>query len=237
MCDSGLDLHAPYSSLPGVWQESLSTQWIASLDFCNATPFALIFAQMLTAYYSNERTPQVLNLAIRFWATTLHGAGVDLAAYAAQEIRIINNILMWVKIQIQVTFRFSHGPEPGDWKVELGPPGEAHPASFWRGIEAAPIEEDLALRVLALVFRMEHPFAEHYEAPGGWQAHRYALEQPSWNAMGWLASMDDDELAEIEADLERMSAEEFYEVWDLSFVVEEWPYIEKWPDADLWPYI
>jgi hypothetical protein len=84
---------------------------------------------------------------------------------------------------------------------------------------------------------VEHPFDEPCEAPGAWQTHRHAVEEPSWNATGWLASMDDDELAEIEADLERMSAEEFYEVWDLSFVVEEWPYIEKWPDADLWPYI
>ena len=110
----------------------------------------------------------------------------------------------------------------------MGPPGEAHPANFWRGIETAPIEEDLAARVLAVVLRVEHPFDEHCEAPGAWQTHRYALDEPSWNAMGWLACMDDDGLAEVEAGLEQLGDEEFYEVWDLSSVVEEWPYIKCW---------
>ena len=227
MCKSGLDLHAPISSLSDVWKECLTSHWLVTLDLHNVTPFTSIFAKMFSTYHFNGRRSEALNQTINFWATTLHGAGVDLAVYAAQEIRIINRILTCARVQHQITFRFSHGPEPGDWKVELGPPGEAHPANFWRGIETAPIEEDLAARVLALVLRVEHPFDEHCEAPGAWQTHRHAVEEPSWNAMGWLASMDDDGLAEVEADLEQLGDEEFYEVWDLSSVVEEWPYIEK----------
>lgn len=76
--------------------------------------------------------------------------------------------------------------------------------------------------------QVEDPYAVHLEAPGGWQEHQHALEQPSWNAVGWLACMDDDGLAEVESDLERLGAEEFYEVWDLSSAVEEWPCIEDW---------
>ena len=234
MCDSGLDLHAPYSSLPGVWAECLARRWIATPDFYNGTPFALVFDEMLSARYEDGRTPLALNQVISLWATTLHGAGVDLAAYAAREIQIINRILMRARIQHQITFKFSHGPEPSDWKLELGPPGEAYPAIFWRGIEAVPIEEDLAVRVLALVFRVEHPFDEHCEAPGAWQTHRHVLEESSWNAVGWLACMDDNGLAEVEAGLEQLGDEEFYEVWNLSSVVEEWPYIEKLPYAGFW---
>lgn len=207
------------------------------LGFANGTPFAFIFVDSLSSYPTSYRTHRPLSQVINLWATTLHSAGVDIATYAAQEIQIINRILTWARVEYHITYRFSFGPKPSDWKFELGPPGEAHPANFWRGIEAVPIEEDLAGRVLAVVFRVEHPFAEHCEAPGGWQAHRYALEQPSWNVMGWLTFMDDDGLAEVEADLERLGAGEFYEVWDLGSVVDEWPCIEKWPGVNPLKYL
>lgn len=94
MCDSGLDLHAPYSSLPGVWAECLARSWIATPEFHNGTPFARAFGEMLlSASYEDGRTPLALNRVISLWATTLHGAGVDLAAYAAREIQLINRIV------------------------------------------------------------------------------------------------------------------------------------------------
>ncbi|GAB7332732.1 hypothetical protein MBLNU13_g04475t2 [Cladosporium sp. NU13] len=226
MCDSGLDLHAPHGSLPGVWEKELTPLWLMSPDFHYGTPLTLIVAETLNSYYAKGRIPRVLNQVLNQWATTLHDAGVDLAAYAEYEAWAVNRTLKRLQWTYNITCRLLHGSEPGDWRIEMGPPGEPYPANFWRGIEAAPIEEDLAAKVLNLKIQVEDPYAVHCEAPGGWQVHRHALEQPSWNAVGWLAYMDDDGLAKIETDLERLGAEEFYEVWDLSSVVEKWPCIK-----------
>lgn len=154
----------------------------------------------------------------------LHDAGVDLAAYAENEIRLIKRILMRVFLKFNITCRLLYGPEPDDWGIEIGAPGEAYAEYFWRGIEAAPIGEELAVKVLDLVHRVKHPGVEQCDIPGSWQCER---DEPIWNVKGWLAYMMDRDMAQMEMDLEVLDDEEFYEEWNLDSVMKEWPCIER----------
>jgi len=229
-CDTELDLHARIGELPKEWRRALySARWI-DLNHANTTPFAYIFVRWFTEHGFTSPNHQLLKAfeaTTRLWVDTLHGAGVDLAAYAENEAWIINKILMRVSAEKGFTCRLLYGPEPDDWRIETSPPGEAHPVYFWRRIEATPIEEELALKVLDLMRRVEHPEDVYCDVPGRWEIDQDDLEESDWIIRGSLAFMEDSKLAQVEADLERLDAEEFYEAWDLSSVIRYWTYDEK----------
>lgn len=229
LCDTELDLHADVGILPEDWSRALfSANWIG-LKFAYTTPFSFIFATWFTEYGFTEqsfRHLEALNGAVRLWVNTLHVAGVDLAAYAEIEVWTIDRILMKVSANYDVTCRLLHGPQPGDWRFENGRLGEACPAYFWRGIEATPISEDLATKVLDLMHRVEHPEAVHCDVPGGWESDWDDSDDIDWIIKGWLAFLEDSQLAQMEADLERLDPKGFYEMWDLNSVVEYWSYDE-----------
>lgn len=214
MCGTGLDLHAHSDHLSEAWQDTMrNVDWITS-QVAYITPFTLTFALLLFPIRV-EHNPRKLTTAMSLWVHTLHSAGEDLASYAAQEVSMINKLLKSASSKWEIALRISHGPKPDDWGIETGPPGEAHPAYFWRSIEAAPICEDLAVKVLDLTRRVNHPETAHCKVPGSWQAHGDELEQSTWKVKGWLAYMEDGDLSRMEADLEGLDDEEFCKVWDL----------------------
>jgi hypothetical protein len=222
-----LDLHANRGTLPKAWNEALfSAKWI-DLRRAYTTPFALIFAKWFAEYEiseQNDRYLAPLDAAMRLWVETIYGAGVDLAAYAKTEVWTVKRILMRVSAHYDFACRLYYGPQPDDCRLEIGRPGEACPAYFWRGIEAMPIDEDLAAKVLDLMHRVEHPEAVHCDVPGGWDSDWDDLNDSDWIIKGWVSNMEDSELAQMEADLERMDAKEFYEAWNLSSVIKYWSY-------------
>jgi hypothetical protein len=226
LCDTELDLHAYKIDLPEAWNQGLySTLWL-DWNSGSVTPFTYIFADHFDTYGDAERlkyrTFEQLNAAIRLWVNALHGAGVNLAAYAKEEIWSINVIVKRASSVYDLTCRLLYGPEPEDWRVETDPPGEAYPVYFWRSVEAAPIGKDLAAKVLDLMRRVEHPEAMHCDVPGSWTRARDDLYNYTWIIKAWLAYMEDRDLAQIEVDLERLDAKEFYDLWDLSSVIDEW---------------
>lgn len=228
ICDAELDLHAFMSQLPSAWDRALfSTHWLYSDDRDCITPFAYIFAYHVDTYGSGEKSYcpfDRLNAAMRLWVNTIHSAGVDLAAYAGREVWKINRILLKARAQYDFTCRLLHGPEPDDWRIETGPAGEAYPAYFWRGAEAAPIVEELAVKVLVLMHQVKHPETVLCNVPGGWELDWDGLNESDWIIKGWLTFMEDSKLAQMEADLERLDAKEFCEVWDLSSLLKYWSY-------------
>jgi hypothetical protein len=227
ICGTKLDIHAYMEGLPEDWTSVLSTA--ADTPIPNITAFAFIIAYWISwnspDYLSFER----INEAINLWVDTLHDAGVDLAAYAQQEVWTINKILMRLLSEREITCRLLHGPKPDDWRIEAGPPGEAHPAYFWRSVEATPISEELATKVLDLIRRLKNSNTVQCDIPGSWQPER---DEPTWDAKGWLACTEDSDMAQMEMDLEQLDDESFYEEWDLGSVIKEWPYTQRqgWRD-------
>jgi hypothetical protein len=209
--------------LPRDWRNVLYAK--ANSGSVGITPFALIFAYWIEPYkwYAPSKPDAVrwLQRVIGLWVNTLHDAGIDLAAYAGNEVWRINRILLGANSRFDFICRLLHGPEPDDWKLETGPFGEAYPAYFWRGIEAIPIGDDLETRVLDLMHWVEHPKAVCYNVPGRWTRDWDAANEYTLIIKGWLASMEDSDLAQMEVDLEELDAEEFYRVWDLSFLVND----------------
>lgn len=196
----------------------------------NVTPFAYIFARHIAGYAIREGKDchfERLNAAMRLWVDTLYDAGVDLAAYAENEVWKINQILLIANSKYNFTCRLLHGPEPDDWKIETGPPGKAYPAYFWRSVEAAPIGEELAVKVLDLMHEVNHPETVRCNVPGGWELDCDDCDGSDWIIKGWLAFLEDSQLEQMEADLERLDAKEFYEVWDVSSVIDYWLYDEE----------
>jgi hypothetical protein len=225
ICDTGLDLHVRLCDLPQAWQSSFPTfNWLGS-NSGYSTPFTFVVKNAirpLRPWLPVRDRGHGLGTVMRLWLETLHSAGVDLVAYAAQEVEMIDINLPKASSIEQCTYRLSTGPEPDDWRIETGPPGDPYPAYFWRSLEEAPVEEDLAVKVLDLVRRVEHPEESvHFEVPGSWQTHQDEAEQPKWAVKTWLAYMEDGDLTRMEVDLERLDAEEFYKLWDLSSVAEE----------------
>jgi hypothetical protein len=225
MYNAKLDLHACMNGLHDAWQELLSSASWSGLDPGYITPFALLF----TEWFWNHRSPGInsfdtrsLDSMVRLWVDTIHSAGVDLAAYAEIEVWTIDRILMRVNAKYNLTCRMLHGPKPEDWIIEQNPPGEAYPVYFWRNIEAESIGDELVVKLLDLMHRVEHPEHVHFDVPGGWTSEWDDLDDYTWYLKGWLASMEDSRLAQIEADLERLDAKEFYDAWDLSSVIDGW---------------
>lgn len=229
ICDTELDLHSHMYDLAGSWQHALDTvDWMGS-DSAKMTPLAFLFAHWLFIYHiigDMSRGFEPLEATLRLWVYTLHDAGVDLAAYAEHEVWLINKILMRASSTRNARCRLFHGPVPNDWRIEKGPPGEAYPACFWRNIEAAPIDEDLATKVLDLMYRVGHVDNVQRNVPGSWQIGQNEL---TWDVHGWLAYKKDSDMVQMELDLEQLDDEEFYEQWDLGSVIEEWPFID-WGD-------
>jgi hypothetical protein len=226
LCDTELDLHARMEELPEEWYSVLDS--VLNSCFAHTTPFAFIFAYHIDCWPGTEEKIrfECLDEVIRLWVNTIYGAGVDLIAYAEQEVWGINVVMMRVLPEHDLVCRLLHGPEPDDWRLETGPPGEVQPAYFWRSVEAAPIVEDLTTKVLKLMHRVEHPEAVHCEVPGSWEADWEDPGQSLWIIKGWLTFLEDEDLARMEEDLAGLDAEKFYEVWDISAVIEDWSYEE-----------
>jgi len=213
MCDVEIDLHVRMEDLPEPWQDLLSDQffwWNIDLGLC--TPFALLlYLALHDRKYQYHVQRSGAERAMKVWVGALHNAGLDLMGYATQEAETIDNILRTMNSRNGSNFRMTHGPYPEDWRVETGPLGEPYPAYFWRSLEGAPIQEDLAVKLLALVRRVKRPQeAVHFDVPGSWETHQDEAEQPSWNVKTWLASMEDSELAQMKADLEQFEAQGFF---------------------------
>jgi hypothetical protein len=83
------------------------------------------------------------------------------------------------------------------------------------------------MKVLGLMHQVEHSEDVHYDVPGSWTGDWDEPYEYAWIIKGWLAFMEDSKLAQIEADLERLDAEEFYEVWNLHYVVKYWSIDEE----------
>jgi hypothetical protein len=224
-CGTGLDLHACIGELPKEWKSSILI--VANSEFAALTPFAFIFAYWSTLYYDDyeaeHRYFQRLDAALRLWVNTLYNAGVDLAAYAEHEVWTISKILARGIPRHYVFCRLLYGPEPDDWRVETGLPGEVYPAFFWRSVESAPIGEDLAAKVIDLVHRVENLDNVQRNVPGSWQMGQ---DEPTWDVHGWLQCKEDSDMAQMETDLEQLDDEEFYEEWHLGSMIEEWPYCD-----------
>lgn len=230
LCDAGCDLNVYLSDLAPAWQAVFDEHWWMALEDTEITPFAFILIISLHAwevYTPSESScgeiSSVLDAVTKLWVNTLHKSGIDLVAYATHEESLIEAILMRSTSKWAGAFRFSCGPDPDDWRIETGPPGEAYVAYFWRSIETAPVGEELAAKVLDLIHRRDYPDIVQCDVPGGWQTRRDNLEHPTWNVYGWLAYMVDIDVAPVEMDLEQLEDEEFYEEWDLSFVIKDWP--------------
>lgn len=223
ICGTGLDLHAHSDHLSEAWQDTMrNVDWITP-QVAYITPFTLTFALLLFPIRV-EHSPRKLTTAMSLWVHTLYSAGVDLVAYATQEVSTINKLLTSASSKWEVALTMSHGPEPDDWGIETSVPGEAYPVYFWRGIEAIPIGGEIAVKVLELMRWVEYSKAVQSNVPGSWQMHRDELEQPTWDVRAWLAYTEDSRLAQMEADLEGLSDQEFYDAWDLSSVANEWSY-------------
>ena len=139
----------------------------------------------------------------------------------------INKILLIANSKYGLTCRLLHGPEPDDWKIGTDPPGEVYPAYFWHSVEAAPIGEELAVKVLDLMHQVNHPETVRCNVPGRWELDWDDSDDSDWIIKGWLAFLEDSQLEQMEADLECLDAKEFYEVWDISSVIDYWLYDEE----------